>query len=61
MLYYFIGDFDHSPFFEMPASVLAEVMGLGEMNNNKTTIFKLLRGNPNLCDVSSRTDKLNAQ
>jgi hypothetical protein len=53
--YYFIGDFDLAPFFDMPTSVLVEVMGLDAMNNNKTAIFKLLRGIPHLCDVSSRS------
>jgi hypothetical protein len=59
MRYYFIGDCDLAPFFDVPVSVLAEVMGLGAVDKNKTAIFKLLRGIPNLCDVSSRTDKPN--
>jgi hypothetical protein len=56
MQYYFIGSFDMAPFASMPLSVLSEIMGLGgEMNNMHPAIFELLRGIPDLCNVSSRS------
>lgn len=37
----------------MPLSMLSKVMWLGEeMSNQQTTIFELLRGIPDLCNVS---------
>jgi hypothetical protein len=57
--YYFLGDFDMTPFASMPLSVLPEVMSLsvGEgMRNKQTSIFELLRHLPDLCNVSSRVD-----
>jgi hypothetical protein len=53
--YYFLGEFDLSPFASMPLSMLSEVMSLGEeMSNQQTAIFELLRGIPDLCHVSNR-------
>jgi hypothetical protein len=53
--YYFLGEFDLSPFASMPLSVLSEVLTLGaKMSNQQTAIFELLRGIPDLCHVSSR-------
>jgi hypothetical protein len=55
MQYYFVGDFDLAPFSIMPVSVLAKVMSCGEgMSNKQTAIFELLRGIPDLCNVSGR-------
>jgi hypothetical protein len=53
--YYFIGGFSLAPFSVMPASVLAEVLSLGAKSNKQTAIFELLRGIPDLCNVSSRS------
>jgi hypothetical protein len=53
--YYFIGEFELAPFASLPLSVLSEVMSLGEeMSNQQTAIFELLRGIPDLCNVSRR-------
>jgi hypothetical protein len=55
MQYYFTRDFNLAPFVSMPLSVLSEVMSKGEsMSNKQTSIFELLRGIPELCNVSSR-------
>jgi hypothetical protein len=55
MQFYFVGSFDLAPFASMPLSVLAKVMSVGEqMENKQTAIFELLRGIPELCNVSSR-------
>jgi hypothetical protein len=59
MQYYFAGRFDLAPFVSMPVSVIAAVMSCGEgMNNKQTAIFELLRGIPQLCNVSSRMVKI---
>jgi hypothetical protein len=51
--YYFIGSFDMAPFASMPLSVLSKIMGLGgEMKNMHSAIFELMRGIPDLCNVS---------
>jgi hypothetical protein len=55
MQFYFVGSFDLAAFASMPLSVLAKVMSVGEqMENKQTAIFELLRGIPELCNVSSR-------
>jgi hypothetical protein len=55
MQFYFVGSFDLAPFASMPHSVLAKVMSVGQaMRNKQTAIFELLRGIPELCNVSSR-------
>jgi hypothetical protein len=54
--YYLARGLDLAPFASMSLSVLAKVMTLGgEMTNKQTAIFQLLRGIPDLCNVSSRT------
>jgi hypothetical protein len=59
MRFYFVGDFDLAPFASMPLSVLVKVMSVGEKTRKKkTAIFELLRGIPELCNVSSRSVKL---
>ena len=55
--YYFNGDFDISPFANMPVSVLPEVLSLirGEINTKQqSAIFQMLKCIPELCNVSSR-------
>ena len=55
--YYFVRDFDISPFANMPVSVLPEVLSLirGEINTDQqSAIFRVLRCIPELCNVSSR-------
>jgi hypothetical protein len=55
MHFYFVGSFDLAPFASMPLSVLTKVISVGqEMRNKQTAIFELLRGLPELCNVSSR-------
>jgi hypothetical protein len=57
MQFYFVGSFDLAPFASMPLPVLAKVMSVGEeMRNKQTAIFELLRGLPELCNVSSRRE-----
>eukprot|EP00956_Cyclotella_meneghiniana_P032355 scaffold88504_cov41-Cyclotella_meneghiniana.AAC.1 len=54
--YYFIGDFDMSPFIDMPVSVLPEVLNLIEEDDiyRQSAIFRMLKTIPELCNVSSR-------
>ena len=63
--YYFAGPFDVSPFFNMPVSVLPEVLSLlpkafrrierrKHDTNCQSAIFRMLKSIPELCNVSSR-------
>eukprot|EP00956_Cyclotella_meneghiniana_P044740 scaffold333558_cov106-Cyclotella_meneghiniana.AAC.2 len=54
--YYFVGDFDVSPFITMPISLLLKVLVMieGHALDRQVAIFKLLRVIPELCNVSSR-------
>eukprot|EP00956_Cyclotella_meneghiniana_P014636 scaffold22052_cov36-Cyclotella_meneghiniana.AAC.6 len=54
--YYFIGDFDISPFTKISVSVLPKVLSLikGSNINRQSAIFRMLKTFPELCNVSSR-------
>ena len=52
--FYFVGDFDVSPFVDMPLSVLPEVMGQIEASEKQSAIYRLLHSTPELCNVSGR-------
>jgi hypothetical protein len=64
--YYFVGAFDLSPFSAMPVSVLPAVMteiggdegnhqtAIFQEGNRQSALFRLLKGLPELCNVSSR-------
>ena len=54
--YYFVGDFDISPFANMPVPVLLEVLNLieGGNINRQSAIFRMLKCIPDLSNVSSR-------
>lgn len=54
--YYFAGAFDLSPFVTMPVSVLPKVMSEigGDEINRQSAIFRLLKGLPELCNMSGR-------
>lgn len=56
--YYFAESFDTSPFAKMPISVVPEVMGMIEGNEQYccNAIFRVLQGIPDLCNVASRTE-----
>ena len=56
--YYFIGNFDLSPFVDMNVSLLPSVLAMieGNMNTRQSAVFRLLRTIPDLCNVSSRKD-----
>ena len=53
--YYFIGDFDISPFAKMPVSVLPKVLSLIEEDdeNQQSAIFRMLKLIPELCSFLS--------
>eukprot|EP00956_Cyclotella_meneghiniana_P013771 scaffold20185_cov38-Cyclotella_meneghiniana.AAC.1 len=58
MQYYFLDNFDPTPFVSMPISVQARILSLGkETSNQNTAILGLLRSIPELCDVSGRCDE----
>ena len=55
--YYFVGDFDISPFAGLPISVVPSVLGM--INDDdalycQSAIFRLLKSIPDLCNVGSR-------
>ena len=54
--YYFVGDFDVSPFVNMNTSALPNVLEMigGNANNCQSAIVRLLTSIPELCNVSSR-------
>ena len=54
--YYFVGDFDLTPFARMPISYLPRVLAVmkGDTINRQSAIFRMLKSIPDLCNVSSR-------
>jgi hypothetical protein len=52
--FYFVGDFDLSPFVSMPLSVITEIMSQIEGNDKHSAVYKLLKSIPELCKVSDR-------
>eukprot|EP00956_Cyclotella_meneghiniana_P011208 scaffold15731_cov38-Cyclotella_meneghiniana.AAC.2 len=54
--YYFVGDFDISPFAGLPISVVPSVLGMikGVKRARQSAIFRLLKSIPDLCNVGSR-------
>ena len=54
--YYFVGKFGISPFADMPVTLIPEVLSLieGGSKNKQSAIFRMLKCNPDLCNVSSR-------
>eukprot|EP00956_Cyclotella_meneghiniana_P032824 scaffold91661_cov75-Cyclotella_meneghiniana.AAC.2 len=52
--YYFVGDFDLSPFVNTKISVLPNVLAMieGDTNSRRSAIFRLLRSIPDLCNVT---------
>ena len=55
--YYFVGDFDITPFAQMPLSVLPQVLGMIQCSDDedrRLALFRLARYIPDLCNVSSR-------
>ena len=57
--YYFVGDFDVSPFASMHLSLLLKVICLidGDVNYRHNAIFRLLRGIHELSNVNNRSNK----
>jgi hypothetical protein len=54
LLFYFVGEFDVSPFSGMSASVLPEVMSQIEGSERQTALYRMLQCIPELCSVSDR-------
>jgi hypothetical protein len=52
--FYFVGEFDVSPFSNMVVSVLPEVVSQIESTDELSAIYRLLRHIPELCNVSER-------
>jgi hypothetical protein len=52
--FYFVGEFDVSPFSNMAVSILSEVMSRIEGNDTQSAVFRLLQCIPELCNVSDR-------
>ena len=54
--YYFVGDFDLSPFVNMHVTLLPSILGLIEGGEliQRNAIFRMLRIIPDLCDVNQR-------
>jgi hypothetical protein len=52
--YYFIGDFDISPFINIPVSGLPEIISQIRSDTTQSAIFRLLKCIPELCNVASR-------
>jgi hypothetical protein len=52
--FYFVGQFDVSPFSSMTLSILPEVMTKIEEENKHSAIYRLLQCIPQLCNVSDR-------
>jgi hypothetical protein len=52
MRYYFVGDFDVTPFANMPLFFLPKIMSMIKgRSNQQNAVFKLLRAIPGLCNV----------
>ena len=56
--YYFVGNFDVSPFVKLPVSVVPSVLGMikGKKLDRQSAIFRLLKSIPDLCNVVSRVN-----
>jgi len=56
--YYFVGNFDVSPFVKLPVSVVPSVLGMikGKKLDRQSAIFRLLKSIPDLCNVGSRVN-----
>jgi hypothetical protein len=52
--YYFVGEFDVSPFIEMPLSAMPEIMSHIQGDDRQSAIYRLLRLIPELGNVSER-------
>jgi hypothetical protein len=52
--FYFVGEYNISPFTNMPLSILPEVMSSIKGNDKQSAIYRLLRGIPEVCNVSGR-------
>jgi hypothetical protein len=52
--YYFVGDFDVTPFAMMPVSVVPEVISRIRSVTKQSAIFRLLQCIPELSDVTNR-------
>ena len=52
--FYFVGEFDLSPFSNMAVSVLPEVLSRIEATDKLSALYRLLQGIPNLCNVNDR-------
>ena len=56
-MYYFVGDFDVSPFVKLQLSVVPSVLGMikgDDVLYSQSAIFRLLKSIPDLCNVGSR-------
>jgi hypothetical protein len=54
MQFYFVGEYNISPFINMPLSILPEVMSSIKGHDKQFAIYRLLRGIPEVCNVSGR-------
>jgi hypothetical protein len=52
--YYFVGDFDVTPFANMPVSVVPEVISQIRCETKQSAIFRLLKSIPELSSVTNR-------
>jgi hypothetical protein len=52
--FYFVGEFDISPFVNMPLSVLPKVMGQIEGKDKQFAVYRLLKWIPETCYVCER-------
>jgi hypothetical protein len=52
--FYFVREFDVSPFVNMHLSVLPEVMSQIEGNGKQSAVYRLLQCIPELCNISNR-------
>jgi hypothetical protein len=52
--FYFVGEFDISPFSNMALSILPEVVSRIEGDGKRSATYRLLKGIPDLCNVSDR-------
>jgi hypothetical protein len=55
MAYFFVGDFDITPFTNMPVSVVPEVISQIRSETKQSAIFRLLKCIPELSDVGNRS------
>jgi hypothetical protein len=52
--FYFVGNFDLSPFSSMAVSVLPEVVSGIDGKDNLSAIYRILQSKPEFCNVSGR-------